>query len=68
VARAEGPFGHLSGATGPGTSPVPDNSRRIQKRLGRLSPIEYEEKRYADHAPAAEQVNLKPHQPVPTGY
>ncbi|WP_198602675.1 hypothetical protein [Streptomyces sp. DH-12] len=38
------------------------NPRRIQKRLGYLSPIEYEEKHYADQA-AAEQGNLKPRQP-----
>ncbi|WP_367658030.1 IS3 family transposase [Streptomyces sp. TG1A-8] len=37
------------------------NPRRIQKRLGYLSPIEFEEKHYADQA-AAEQVNLKPRQ------
>ena len=41
------------------------NPRRIQKRLGYLSPIEYEEKHYSDQA-AAEQVNLKPRQPVLT--
>ncbi|MCX5063481.1 IS3 family transposase [Streptomyces sp. NBC_00452] len=34
------------------------NPRRIQKRLGYLSPIEFEEKHYADQA-AAEPVNLK---------
>ncbi|WP_327280710.1 IS3 family transposase [Streptomyces sp. NBC_01205] len=39
------------------------NPRRIQKRLGYLSPIEYEEKHYADQA-AAEQVNLTPRQPA----
>ncbi|MFF1279147.1 IS3 family transposase [Streptomyces marokkonensis] len=38
------------------------NRRRIQKRLGYLSPIEFEEKHYADQA-AAEPVNLKPRQP-----
>jgi hypothetical protein len=38
------------------------NTRRIQKRLGWLSPIEFEEKYYADQA-ATEQVNLKPRQP-----
>ncbi|MGW4042239.1 transposase [Streptomyces sp. NPDC004721] len=38
------------------------NPRRIQKRLGYLSPIEFEEKHYANQA-AAEQVNLKPRQP-----
>ncbi|MFE4054186.1 hypothetical protein [Streptomyces sp. YIM B13518] len=37
------------------------NPRRIQKRLGYLSPIEYEEKHYAIQAPT-EQVNLKPRQ------
>jgi transposase InsO family protein len=37
------------------------NPRRIQKRLGYLSPIEYEEKHYTSRA-AAEQVNLKPRQ------
>ncbi|WP_328829205.1 IS3 family transposase [Streptomyces ureilyticus] len=41
------------------------NPRRIQKRLGYLSPIEFEEKHYADQA-AAEQVNLKPRQPALT--
>ncbi|MGW6977782.1 IS3 family transposase [Streptomyces sp. NPDC054952] len=41
------------------------NPRRIQKRLGYLSPIEYEEKHYAIQA-AAEQVNLKPRQPILT--
>ncbi|WP_331731150.1 IS3 family transposase (plasmid) [Kitasatospora sp. NBC_00070] len=39
------------------------NSRRIQKRLGYLSPIEFEEKHYADQA-TAEQANLKPRQPA----
>jgi putative transposase len=38
------------------------NSRRIQKRLGYLSPIEFEEKHYADQA-ATERANLKPRQP-----
>ncbi|MFF4148513.1 IS3 family transposase [Streptomyces sp. NPDC001698] len=38
------------------------NPRRIQKRLGYLSPIEFEEKHYANQA-AAGQVNLKPRQP-----
>ncbi|MFC5959404.1 IS3 family transposase [Streptomyces pratens] len=42
------------------------NPRRIQKRLGYLSPIEYEEKHYANQA-AAEPVNLKPPQPILTG-
>ncbi|MFD8338288.1 transposase [Streptomyces solisilvae] len=41
------------------------NPRRIQKRLGYLSPIEYEEKHYANQA-TAEQVNLKPRQPTLT--
>lgn len=41
------------------------NPRRIQKRLGCLSPIEYEEKHYADQA-ATEQVNLKPRHPALT--
>jgi transposase InsO family protein len=41
------------------------NPRRIQKRLGYLSPIEYEEKHYANHA-TAEHVNLKPRLPLLT--
>ncbi|MER6564576.1 IS3 family transposase [Streptomyces sp. NPDC001027] len=41
------------------------NPRRIQKRLGYLSPIEFEEKHYANQA-TAEQVNLKPRQPALT--
>lgn len=41
------------------------NSRRIQKRLGYLSPIEYEEKHYTNQA-TAEPVNLKPRQPLLT--
>ncbi|GAA4795470.1 IS3 family transposase [Streptomyces ziwulingensis] len=41
------------------------NSRRIQKRLGYLSPVEFEEKHYAEQA-AAGQANLKPHPPVLT--
>ncbi|MFF8909981.1 hypothetical protein [Streptomyces olivaceoviridis] len=41
------------------------NPRRIQKRLGYLSPIEYEEKHYASRA-AAEQVNPKPRQSILT--
>ncbi|SCE55873.1 Transposase InsO and inactivated derivatives, partial [Streptomyces sp. di188] len=41
------------------------NPRRIQKRLGYLSPIEYEEKHYANQA-TTEQVNLKPHHPALT--
>ncbi|WP_405466867.1 IS3 family transposase [Streptomyces jietaisiensis] len=38
------------------------NSRRIQKRLGYLSPIEFEEKHYVNQA-TAERTNLKPRQP-----
>ncbi|MFI8829311.1 IS3 family transposase [Streptomyces sp. NPDC053431] len=38
------------------------NPRRIQKRLGYLSPIEYEEQHYAEQA-AAERANLNTHQP-----
>jgi transposase InsO family protein len=41
------------------------NPRRIQKRLGYLSPIEFEEKHYANQA-TAEPVNLKPRQTVLT--
>ncbi|WP_323138285.1 MULTISPECIES: IS3 family transposase [unclassified Streptomyces] len=41
------------------------NSRRIQKRLGYLSPVEFEEKHYADQA-TAERTNLKPRQPTLT--
>ncbi|WP_328493955.1 IS3 family transposase [Streptomyces sp. NBC_00414] len=41
------------------------NSRRIQKRLGYLSPVEFEEKHYADQA-TAERANLKPRQPALT--
>jgi hypothetical protein len=41
------------------------NSRRIQERLGFLSPIEFEEKHYTDQA-TAEQANVKPHQPALT--
>jgi hypothetical protein len=41
------------------------NPRRIQKRLGYLSPIEFEEKHYANQA-AAVQVNLKLRQPALT--
>ncbi|MGW7200152.1 IS3 family transposase [Streptomyces chryseus] len=37
------------------------NPRRTQKPLGHLSPIEFEEKHYADQA-ATKQVNLKPPQ------
>ncbi|MEU0991782.1 IS3 family transposase [Streptomyces sp. NPDC005953] len=39
------------------------NSRRIQKRLGYLSPIEFEEKHYADQA-TAEQANLNTRPPI----
>ncbi|WP_374199343.1 hypothetical protein [Streptomyces sp. ISL-44] len=38
------------------------NPRRIQKRLGYLSPIEFEEKHYTDQV-AAKQANLKPRHP-----
>ncbi len=41
------------------------NPRRIQKRLGYLSPIEFEEKHYADQV-TAERANLKPRQPALT--
>jgi transposase InsO family protein len=41
------------------------NPRRVQKRLGYLSPIEFEEKHYANQA-TAEPVNLKPRQPALT--
>ncbi|MEU2835350.1 IS3 family transposase [Streptomyces lavendulae] len=41
------------------------NTTRIQKRLGYLSPIEYEEKHYAEQA-AAERGNLTTHQPTLT--
>jgi transposase InsO family protein len=41
------------------------NSRRIQKRLGYLSPIEFEEKHYAEQA-TTERANLKPRQPLLT--
>ena len=41
------------------------NPRRIQKRLGYLSPLEYEDKHYADQA-TADQANLKPRQPALT--
>ena len=41
------------------------NPRRIQKRLGYLSPIKYQEKHYADQA-AAEPVNLKARHPALT--
>ncbi|MFD9623935.1 IS3 family transposase [Streptomyces virginiae] len=41
------------------------NPRRIQKRLGYLSPIEFGEKHYADQA-TAERANQKPRQPALT--
>lgn len=41
------------------------NPRRIQKRLGYLSPIEFEEKHYANQA-TAEPVNPKPRKPALT--
>ncbi|THA55041.1 hypothetical protein E6P78_32495, partial [Streptomyces sp. A0958] len=41
------------------------NPRRIQKRLGYLSPIEYEEKHYVNQA-TTEQVNLKLRHPALT--
>ncbi|MCX4682022.1 IS3 family transposase [Streptomyces sp. NBC_01433] len=41
------------------------NSRRIQKRLGHLSPIEFEEKHHADQA-TAEQAHLNTRQPTLT--
>ncbi|MDT3399888.1 IS3 family transposase [Streptomyces sp. B1866] len=41
------------------------NPRRIQKRLGYLSPIEYEEKHCANQA-TTEPVNLKPRKPALT--
>ncbi|MFE6692322.1 IS3 family transposase [Streptomyces sp. NPDC057743] len=41
------------------------NSRRIQERLGFLSPTEFEEKHNTEQA-TAEQTNLNTHQPVPT--
>ncbi|WP_329460646.1 IS3 family transposase [Streptomyces sp. NBC_01497] len=41
------------------------NSRRIQKRLNYLSPVEFEERHYANQA-TAEPVNQKPRQPVLT--
>lgn len=41
------------------------NPRRIQKRLGYLSPVEFEEKHYANQA-TAEPVNLKPRHPALT--
>lgn len=45
--------------------PVDARDCHIQKGLGYLSPIEFEEKHYADQA-ATEQVNLKPRQPAQT--
>lgn len=41
------------------------NSRRIQKRLGYLSPIEFEETHYADQA-TAERTNPNPRHPALT--
>ncbi|MGC5346249.1 transposase [Streptomyces sp. DT24] len=41
------------------------NSRRIQKRLGYLSPVEFEEKHHAEQA-ATERANPKPCQPALT--
>lgn len=41
------------------------NPAASQKRLGYLSPIEFEEKHYADQT-TAEPVNLKPRQPALT--
>ncbi|MER7050452.1 IS3 family transposase [Streptomyces jumonjinensis] len=41
------------------------NTHRIQKRLGYLSPIEFEEKHYADQATAG-QANLPSRQPALT--
>ncbi|MFK0296349.1 IS3 family transposase [Streptomyces sp. NPDC090442] len=41
------------------------NPRRIQKRHGFLSPIEYEEKHYAEQA-TSKRANLNTHQPIPT--
>ncbi|MDJ0462075.1 IS3 family transposase [Streptomyces sp. H27-C3] len=38
------------------------NGRLIQKRLGYLSPVEFEEKHYADQA-EAERANLNTRQP-----
>ncbi|WP_349498345.1 IS3 family transposase, partial [Streptomyces lavendulae] len=51
----------------PRTPTVSDqyNTTRIQKRLGYLSPIEYEEKHYANQA-ATERANLNTHQPITT--
>lgn len=41
------------------------NSRRIQERLGFLSPVEFEEKHYAEQA-TAEPTNLNTRQPLLT--
>ncbi|MFE4054397.1 IS3 family transposase [Streptomyces sp. YIM B13518] len=41
------------------------NSRRIQKRLGCLSPVEFEEQHHAEQA-ATDRANLKPRRPAPT--
>ncbi|MGW3046325.1 hypothetical protein ACWC9T_41635 [Kitasatospora sp. NPDC001159] len=41
------------------------NTTRIQKRLGWLSPIEYEEKYYAEQT-ATERTNLNTNQPTLT--
>ncbi|MFE7302187.1 IS3 family transposase [Streptomyces sp. NPDC057579] len=41
------------------------NSRRIQKRLDYLSPVEFEEKHYADQA-TTKRTNLQPRQPALT--
>ncbi|MCX4784967.1 hypothetical protein OG369_01785 [Streptomyces sp. NBC_01221] len=41
------------------------NSRRIQKRLGYLNPVEFEEKHYVNQA-TTERTNLKPRQPLLT--
>ncbi|MCZ0999579.1 hypothetical protein O1M63_18015 [Streptomyces mirabilis] len=40
-------------------------TRRIQKRLGYLSPVEFEEKHYVNQA-TTERTNLKPRQPALT--
>ncbi|MZF84112.1 IS3 family transposase [Streptomyces sp. SID5643] len=42
------------------------NSRRIQERLGWLSPIESKEEHYTKQA-TAEPTNLNSRQPAPTG-
>ncbi|MFJ9909650.1 IS3 family transposase [Streptomyces sp. NPDC101152] len=41
------------------------NSRRIQKRLGYVNPVEFEEKHYAERA-TTERTPLKPRQPALT--